>query len=218
MSIFIRISQTTIGMLRQCRYCLEETDLRTNPLIRPCKCKGSSQYVHRTCIQLWRNTTSVQKFVSHCQVCLTPYSLPSLERIPALIEDWRFKILFKIANIMPVTYSIWFFCFFGLHAKPLLLDNSAETSIFCNFFVTNAVTTMYVNYYNPYIEIVVDKHRYILFWMGSHSIRQPALLFCTGMFFVCSVVSFHAFVFFYVVCLQSLLPMHKRILQTMNAN
>jgi hypothetical protein len=39
--------------LFQCRICLENEE-NINLLISPCKCKGTSKYVHRSCLRRWR--------------------------------------------------------------------------------------------------------------------------------------------------------------------
>lgn len=36
-----------------CKYCLEEEDDPTNPLISPCKCKGTMGFVHAKCMFKW---------------------------------------------------------------------------------------------------------------------------------------------------------------------
>ena len=37
---------------RACRYCLEEGD---EPLVKPCECRGSSAFVHRSCLLRWQS-------------------------------------------------------------------------------------------------------------------------------------------------------------------
>ena len=37
---------------RACRYCLDEGD---EPLVKPCECKGSSAFVHRSCLLRWQS-------------------------------------------------------------------------------------------------------------------------------------------------------------------
>lgn len=36
-----------------CKYCLEEEDDPSNPLISPCKCKGTMGFVHAKCMFKW---------------------------------------------------------------------------------------------------------------------------------------------------------------------
>lgn len=55
----------------QCRICLE-TDGRD--FIAPCKCKGTSKYVHRECLDHWRAVREGFAF-AHCTTCKAPYYL-----------------------------------------------------------------------------------------------------------------------------------------------
>ena len=41
----------------QCRICL---DIGGEDLIAPCHCKGTQKYVHRSCLDNWRSTKSVE--------------------------------------------------------------------------------------------------------------------------------------------------------------
>ena len=50
-----------------CRYCLEPGP----GLVSPCKCAGTSQYVHATCLDTWRATNPQYRDV--CRECGTPY-------------------------------------------------------------------------------------------------------------------------------------------------
>ncbi|OAY35897.1 uncharacterized protein LOC110628551 [Manihot esculenta] len=59
------------GEQTQCRICLE-TDGRD--FIAPCKCKGTSKYVHRECLDHWRAAKEGFAFV-HCTTCKAPYHL-----------------------------------------------------------------------------------------------------------------------------------------------
>ncbi|WZZ53948.1 hypothetical protein YC2023_054055 [Brassica napus] len=59
------------GEQTQCRICLE-TDGRD--FIAPCKCKGTSKYVHRDCLDHWRAIKEGFAF-AHCTTCKAPYYL-----------------------------------------------------------------------------------------------------------------------------------------------
>ncbi|EXB80852.1 hypothetical protein L484_020110 [Morus notabilis] len=66
----------------QCRICLE-TDGRD--FIAPCKCKGTSKYVHRECLDHWRAIREGFAF-AHCTTCKAPYHL----RVHAAADrKWR---------------------------------------------------------------------------------------------------------------------------------
>ncbi|KAK7369390.1 hypothetical protein VNO80_11427 [Phaseolus coccineus] len=72
----------------QCRICLE-TDGRH--FIAPCKCRGTSKYVHRECLDHWRAVKEGFAFV-HCTTCKAPYHL----RVLDAYRKWR-------------TFKFWFF-------------------------------------------------------------------------------------------------------------
>ncbi|CAL9061370.1 unnamed protein product [Musa banksii] len=55
----------------QCRICLESDG---TDFIAPCKCKGTSKYVHRECLDHWRAVKEGFAF-SHCTTCKAPYYL-----------------------------------------------------------------------------------------------------------------------------------------------
>ncbi|XP_059318033.1 uncharacterized protein LOC132068453 [Lycium ferocissimum] len=65
----------------QCRICLE-TDGRY--FIAPCKCRGTSKYVHRGCLDQWRAVKEGFAF-SHCTTCEAPFYL----RVNDLQRKWR---------------------------------------------------------------------------------------------------------------------------------
>ncbi|CAA3016101.1 E3 ubiquitin- ligase MARCH8-like isoform X2 [Olea europaea subsp. europaea] len=52
--------------------------------IAPCKCKGTSKYVHRKCLDHWRAVKEGFAF-AHCTTCMTPYYL----RVHTAHLKWR---------------------------------------------------------------------------------------------------------------------------------
>lgn len=83
-----------------CRFCLESNNTRRNPLIDPCECKGSLQFVHERCLLKWRRINPNRNAIS-CLICLTPYhlkELPVLEQIP---EQYRVSLFFLRFPFLP---------------------------------------------------------------------------------------------------------------------
>ncbi|KAL9329677.1 hypothetical protein ACSQ67_004680 [Phaseolus vulgaris] len=75
----------------QCRICLE-TDGRH--FIAPCKCRGTSKYVHRECLDHWRAVKEGFAF-AHCTTCKAPYHL----RVLDAYRKWRtFKFCFFVTR------------------------------------------------------------------------------------------------------------------------
>lgn len=65
--------------LKSCRICLGEEDDEGNKLISPCKCAGTTKYIHKECLQEWLNSKRVTRElkysiiyvfkVSQCELC-----------------------------------------------------------------------------------------------------------------------------------------------------
>ncbi len=62
-----------------CRICLEENESNdnTNVLLSPCKCSGSSKYIHFNCLQTWLKSKAIINYLitSNCNY----YELKSIE-------------------------------------------------------------------------------------------------------------------------------------------
>lgn len=74
-----------------CRICRgEATD--SQPLIHPCKCRGSIKYIHQDCLMEWLNHSN--KSTKQCDICNTPYKFrtiydPNMPKSMPLDEVWR---------------------------------------------------------------------------------------------------------------------------------
>ncbi|CAL9049721.1 unnamed protein product [Musa banksii] len=74
-----------------CRICLENDTFPGDELISPCMCKGTQQFVHRSCLDHWRSVKEGFAF-SHCTTCKARFHL----RVEFLEDySWR-KIKFRI--------------------------------------------------------------------------------------------------------------------------
>ncbi|KAI4295006.1 hypothetical protein MLD38_040719 [Melastoma candidum] len=79
------------GSVPCCRICLESDCDPEDELISPCMCKGTQQFVHRSCLDHWRSVKEGFAF-SHCTTCKAQFHL----RV-AMLEDstWR-KMKFRL--------------------------------------------------------------------------------------------------------------------------
>ena len=69
-----------------CRFCLDTKNRKLNPLINPCRCKGSMEFVHVKCLNRWR-LMDFERNGKTCSLCLTEYVFPRMfeyETIPAV--------------------------------------------------------------------------------------------------------------------------------------
>ena len=72
--------------MASCRICYEEAEraeradeaANTNPLLEPCECKGSVQYVHKRCLNRWLRTSGERR----CELCNTTYLIQELALEP----------------------------------------------------------------------------------------------------------------------------------------
>lgn len=48
-----------------CRICFDENAEKDDPLISPCKCSGSMEYVHLKCLRKWRSRQENKKIAPH---------------------------------------------------------------------------------------------------------------------------------------------------------
>ena len=59
----------------ECRICFENNNSEENPLLSPCRCSGTSKYVHLNCIQTWRRTNINTQYLTKCRECNANYKI-----------------------------------------------------------------------------------------------------------------------------------------------
>ena len=52
-----------------CRICLESDQTPDDPLIAPCRCAGTTKWVHRGCLDEWRAQNQIPLAFTHCPNC-----------------------------------------------------------------------------------------------------------------------------------------------------
>lgn len=87
----------TPGNTRQCWICFSEEPAGTGDMIRPCKCRGTSGWVHHSCLLDWIQVRSAQAGMSYaslsssavlspsCPQCATPYVIQEKYSLPNTI-------------------------------------------------------------------------------------------------------------------------------------
>ncbi|XP_062214853.1 uncharacterized protein LOC133915635 [Phragmites australis] len=73
------------------RICLESESEPGDELISPCMCKGTQQFVHRSCLDHWRSVKEGTAF-SHCTTCKARFHL----RIEFLEDDMCRRMKFRL--------------------------------------------------------------------------------------------------------------------------
>lgn len=93
---------------RVCRFCFESKETKKNPLLEPCDCKGSIQYVHESCLTRWRRMDPLRN-ADICLICLTPYFLlrpVTLEIIPNKRTISHMLLRFPVLLCFTVNYGL----------------------------------------------------------------------------------------------------------------
>lgn len=87
---------TPVDDARICRICLENSD--GVDMIAPCLCRGSSKWVHRSCLDKWRLTESYLPFHSSkrfltCGTCKFNYLFEDCGQGPLTPPTWKINML-----------------------------------------------------------------------------------------------------------------------------
>jgi hypothetical protein len=109
---------------RVCRFCLESKETKKNPLLEPCECKGSIQFVHERCLTRWRRMDPLRN-ADICLICLTPYFLlhpGTLETIPG--EGYITVMLLRLPILL------WCIVNYGILVQVSIQPNQNIADIF----------------------------------------------------------------------------------------
>lgn len=61
-------------------------------MIAPCRCKGSTQNVHRKCLDHWRATNPSSRAFTHCEICNFEYVIEvCADEHAERVRQWKFK-------------------------------------------------------------------------------------------------------------------------------
>ena len=127
----------------QPRGVYESEDPELGRLLRPCKCKGSSRYVHEGCLQSWRHADPGygKRNYWHCPTCGFQYRLERL--------TWARWISSSFAQF-GLTLSILIFTVFllGFVADPII-----------NLYVDPMETIYYSEFWDPTVSDVLPSDR-----------------------------------------------------------
>ncbi len=76
-----------------CRFCLDSKITKMNPLLEPCDCKGSIQFVHEKCLTRWRRIDPSRNGAM-CLICLVPYRLLHPGLLEVMPDGVKISLMF----------------------------------------------------------------------------------------------------------------------------
>ena len=59
----------------ECRICFDSYSTLYDPMLSPCLCRGTSKWVHKSCIQHWREVNLGNEYFFICNTCRHEYSV-----------------------------------------------------------------------------------------------------------------------------------------------
>lgn len=91
--------------ISECRICFEP-ETEDDPFISPCLCKGTSKYVHKSCLTTWRNFNRDSDAWERCMECGKHYSLQykyPLEKTDIFVDIKNPAIIYFFQYILALT-------------------------------------------------------------------------------------------------------------------
>ena len=98
------------GEIKECRICLESELESDEPFINPCRCRGTSKWVHLSCLNRWRNEGININAQTHCAECKTEYTFEINEEYQPEVYSQEyyksFQVLYLIqaSIVYPIVY------------------------------------------------------------------------------------------------------------------
>lgn len=118
----------------QCRICLD--DCERSEVIAPCKCKGSSRWVHRECLDRWRSTREDKAF-SKCTECLSQYRFINPNEQNENSNSCSSNTLFMCLVGRDVAIILVIVSIIVAGLSSLVYELDSKSSLLVNFFHMN---------------------------------------------------------------------------------
>ena len=80
---------------KECRFCLDGYETKSNRLISPCLCRGTQKYVHEACLHQWRHLNRESRHYTNCNECNIEYVLSTKYPMETCIMNltWKYMTL-----------------------------------------------------------------------------------------------------------------------------
>ena len=176
-----------------CRICFETEIDKNDPLLNPCKCDGTSKYVHKSCLNAWRFSHSEDSIdfserKIKCMECKHRYEIGEIIQHQRCSDPLSRLIIKKQLHTAP--FFVFILCFFAGNfiCSPdkskkyltLLFDNN----IVCINIIPFSITIIYlliIFYYHIILKTQTQiSYCCIIFNLGGIFGINSTLIFCLG--------------------------------------
>ena len=207
----------------ECRICFEP-EKPDDPFIHPCACKGTSQYIHTSCLNTWRRSAENREARNRCMECGETYiisRLHPLEKYPfkdslvlnsSLSKTMRNNLLIGFFGSIflcwidtPTQASLTILTFGGnwynYTIGKSIREGNANITIPYYLSLTSFIQTLYIYcffYYKVYrnIKRLKEFFRYIRWELFFLNLIALNFLF---IFWGCNDIGKHPYAFFIVI-------------------
>lgn len=209
--------------MAQCRICYDEGHL-TDPLISICECKGTVEFMHKTCFLKWMKFTTNEDVQKSCEMCKTPYAIQIFAPIQKPYPRWMWRILGRRMNLVTWTYLLHMLIYTGAVSHPnpsdvFLLCRNPRTLFSAEIIVITAIYTMF---YAPLLYSAPFKSLYFFHWLNPFPAnlqlrkQRPALQLVLAIFgFMTSFYYMYGGGLIYLMMLPEMYNTHVLIVRTL---
>eukprot|EP00322_Chrysochromulina_rotalis_P011326 CAMPEP_0115846836 /NCGR_PEP_ID=MMETSP0287-20121206/10067_1 /TAXON_ID=412157 /ORGANISM="Chrysochromulina rotalis, Strain UIO044" /LENGTH=237 /DNA_ID=CAMNT_0003300641 /DNA_START=68 /DNA_END=781 /DNA_ORIENTATION=+ len=142
-------------MQRSCRICFSDEDEASNPLLRPCKCRGSMSHVHVECLNEWRRQSANPHSFYQCDTCKYNYKFgTSYERAAGftrvLARPWAVHLL----SLLGLATLIWLSGFAAKAIDPALTWWDVITCFNLEHIMRGSIATAFVSLFGWFASLL----------------------------------------------------------------
>ena len=161
---------TSNNHLKVCRICYDHNETKKNPLIYPCKCCGTSKYIHSSCLDKWRIMNGINsRHYYRCELCNYKFKYYSSNH--TIFKDYirpQIVFLFIYLYIFIIYFSTCKFNNDSFDDENTVFKNLAYTC--CNIILIKLILIIFLfaikqTYFNIYKEFVF-KYSYFIIIIG----------------------------------------------------
>lgn len=163
----------------ECRICLETGNFNT--MIAPCRCAGTSKWVHRKCIERWIRECDNELAKKKCMECTHEYQYKVLGLL-TLFKNFR-KIKKTYLELSVIIVFLLFIVIYFLELK----DNTPDHIIELNKFIMVILFWMWISFntiieiYSWYLAYLDDM--FFKFLLDSLSMRFIPMILAIGIIY-----------------------------------
>jgi len=154
----------------QCRFCLDTEVAPYDLFIQPCDCRGSAQYVHRSCLKRWIRVSPDPQI---CPVCNESYieQIVGYESIPPS-TTWTMVLNHTVFCGFLTHYAI---LLVNLRDQPMYFSIKFGHTLFQLFYITAFVRNFQVHGLNNYLNRIVLTYVPVCLFMYSYYLYRIML-------------------------------------------